>query len=214
MSNNLRKFPTDADYNSATLNYPAVSWVVSGDTVHFDKTAPTPPVANDKVMMGFSSSSDGGGNEIVLYNCGTSDIGLSIDAITINDVAADINCTSTERTTLNTWYTVKYTLANDGTFIGDWFSGHLGEGGLSTPSELELFFPAQITEMRNWPDNAKVVVCQASTPPVLNINASELELNGIYVPDESVNAYKADGSWSGWQEKIYPISDYTGNLPI
>ena len=43
MANNLKKFQTDAEYSAATLNYPAVSWVVSGDTVHFDKTAPTPP---------------------------------------------------------------------------------------------------------------------------------------------------------------------------
>ena len=214
MSNNLRKFSTEADYTSATLNYPAVSWVVSGDTVHFDKSAPTPPVANDKVMMGFRASNDGG-SEIAMYNCGTSNIGLSIDAITINDVSTDIsNCSSTERTTSNTWYTVKYTLANDGTYIGEWFSGELGEGGLSSPNDLELFFPAQITEMVSWPDNTKVVVCQASTPPVLNINASALELNGIYVPDESVNAYKANASWQGWQEIIYPISDYAGNLPI
>ena len=39
--NNLRKFNTEADYQAAELNYPAVSWIVSGDTVHFDKTAPT-----------------------------------------------------------------------------------------------------------------------------------------------------------------------------
>ena len=38
---NLRKFNTESEYNSATLNYPAVSWVVSGDIVHFDKETPT-----------------------------------------------------------------------------------------------------------------------------------------------------------------------------
>ena len=39
MANNLRKFNNEADYSAATLNYPAVSWVTSGDTVHFDKAA-------------------------------------------------------------------------------------------------------------------------------------------------------------------------------
>ena len=34
--NNLKKFATEADYNAATLNYPAVSWVTGTDTVHFD----------------------------------------------------------------------------------------------------------------------------------------------------------------------------------
>ena len=40
--NNLKKFNTEADYSAATLNYPAVSWVVSGDIVHFDKESQTP----------------------------------------------------------------------------------------------------------------------------------------------------------------------------
>lgn len=39
--NNLRKFNTENEYQAAQLNYPAVSWIVSGDTVHFDKAAPT-----------------------------------------------------------------------------------------------------------------------------------------------------------------------------
>ena len=40
---NLRKFNTEAEYSAATLNYPAVSWIVSADTVVYDKTEPTPP---------------------------------------------------------------------------------------------------------------------------------------------------------------------------
>lgn len=40
---NLRKFNTEADYSAATLNYPAVSWIVSADTVVYDKSEPTPP---------------------------------------------------------------------------------------------------------------------------------------------------------------------------
>jgi len=43
MANNLRKFQTESEYSSATLVTPAVSWVVATDTVHFDKTTPTPP---------------------------------------------------------------------------------------------------------------------------------------------------------------------------
>lgn len=44
MANNLKKFATEADYNSATLNTPAVSWVTATDNVHFDYNAtPIPP---------------------------------------------------------------------------------------------------------------------------------------------------------------------------
>lgn len=53
MAYNLKKFSTEYDYQSATLNYPAVSWVTSTDAVHFDKTAPTPSVA--KAVAYFSN---------------------------------------------------------------------------------------------------------------------------------------------------------------
>lgn len=43
MAFNLKKFQTEAEYNAATLNYPAVSWILSGDTVVYDKSEPTPP---------------------------------------------------------------------------------------------------------------------------------------------------------------------------
>lgn len=39
--NNLRKFNTENEYQSATLMRPSVSWVVSSDTVHFDNVIPT-----------------------------------------------------------------------------------------------------------------------------------------------------------------------------
>ena len=39
MANNLKRFNSEAEYQQASLNYPAVSWVVNGE-VHFDKTAP------------------------------------------------------------------------------------------------------------------------------------------------------------------------------
>lgn len=39
---NLRKFNTEENYNAAELNYPAVSWIVSGDTFHYDKEEPQP----------------------------------------------------------------------------------------------------------------------------------------------------------------------------
>lgn len=36
MAFNLRKFNTEAEYSAATLNYPAVSWIVSGDPIGGD----------------------------------------------------------------------------------------------------------------------------------------------------------------------------------
>ena len=42
---NLRKFNTEAEYSAATLNYPSVAWIVSGDTFHYDKEEPQPEPA-------------------------------------------------------------------------------------------------------------------------------------------------------------------------
>ena len=55
MANNLRRFQTEAQYSAATLNYPAVSWVVEGDGIHFDKASQV----NDKLMFCFNSGTDG-----------------------------------------------------------------------------------------------------------------------------------------------------------
>ena len=54
MANNLRKFATESEYNSATLNYPSVSWITGTDTVHFDKVSPIPP---KKLQLTYSDSS-------------------------------------------------------------------------------------------------------------------------------------------------------------
>lgn len=214
MSNNLRKFSTEADYTAATLNYPAVSWVVSGDTVHFDKTAPAPTPANDKVMMGFQASNDSG-HGILLYNCGSSESIAEVGDIDINDDnVGTSNCEVSNYTTANEYYTVKYTLADGVTTINDWFSGDLGEGNTSDNQNLEICFPPQTTEINNIPSNAKVLISQATTPPVMNENFSGLDLIAIYVPDDSLNDY-INSTWNDQQSNnIYPVSQYNGNLPI
>lgn len=62
---NLRKFDTYADYSAATLNYPAVSWIVSGNTVAFDAEA---PAVNGNLKLVFNISDTT--NETLIYNTG------------------------------------------------------------------------------------------------------------------------------------------------
>ncbi len=50
------------------------------------------------------------------------------------------------------------------------------------------------------------IVCHAVTPPVVSQDAFE-ELNAIFVPDESVDAYKAAEHWSSFSDRIHPLSD-------
>lgn len=213
--NNLKKFATEADYSAATLNYPAVSWVVSGDTVKYDKEAPVE--VNDKLMFSFISAegSAGSGKDIVIYNCGSSDVEQSVTSITVNDVAIQdfSNCTLSNYTQSDTVYVVKYGL--EGTTIGDWFSGDLGGGSSSGTEPIDVLIPSQITSIEDLPTDATALVVEATTPPSISIDwSSMVSINGIYVPDAAVNTYKATTGWEDENEKIYPISEYEGNLPV
>ena len=62
---NLKRFNTYADYSAATLNYPAVSWIVSENTVEFDAEA---PVVNGNLKLVFNISDTT--NETLIYNTG------------------------------------------------------------------------------------------------------------------------------------------------
>ena len=55
-----------------------------------------------------------------------------------------------------------------------------------------------------------IVICRAVTPPSLGSNGYLSMLTAVYVPDESVSAYKAASVWSGIAAKIKPMSEYTG----
>ena len=56
------------------------------------------------------------------------------------------------------------------------------------------------------------VVIRATTPPTLaDVNAfNETNNCPIYVPDASVNAYKAASNWSALASRIKPLSEYNG----
>ena len=63
--------------------------------------------------------------------------------------------------------------------------------------------------------NNITIICRASTPPTLGgaffgytvVNAA---IEGIYVPDESIEAYKTATNWSAYANKILPLSQYKG----
>ena len=55
-----------------------------------------------------------------------------------------------------------------------------------------------------------VVICRAATPPTLGSNNYLTNLTAVYVPDDSVSAYKTATTWSGFAAKIKPLSEYTG----
>lgn len=58
----------------------------------------------------------------------------------------------------------------------------------------------------------KVVVCKAVTPPVIHTQAFMVAsaIEAIYVPDASVDAYKAATNWATYAAQIKPMSEYNG----
>ena len=206
--NNLRKFANEAEYSAATLNYPAVSWVVSGDTVHYDKTSGSPtPVVNDKVMVyAYTTYSS---DDLILWNEAATP---NFTSITVNDTEVQ-NPNSTYRlddVEVGT-YLVKYGF--NSTEIGDWFTGEIG-GKSSGIHPIEVLIPSQITNIANYPGNIEKMVVEATTPPSVEGLGSVLSGAYFYVPDDVVNTYKDSGYWSDVASNIYPISDYQGNLPV
>lgn len=208
--NNLKKFATEAEYSAATLNYPAVSWIVSGDTVHFDKTAPAPTV-NDKVII--ASYGGTGETDFYFYNCeasSSSDItAITLDDVEVNPITSQTNTSAVDASQL---HIAKYDLSV--TTVGDWCSGELGCSQASLPANVEILIPSQITAIDYMPTNIIKLVIEAETPPTTSLPSSGYEdLQGIYVPDAALSAY--EGIWGGtFYDRIYPISEYQGNLPV
>jgi hypothetical protein len=72
--------------------------------------------------------------------------------------------------------------------------------------------PATVTSMQMtaFADNYmnRVLIMEPVTPP--SINGTFYSTYDIYVPDDSVEEYKAASNWSSAASKIHPMSEYTG----
>ena len=80
--------------------------------------------------------------------------------------------------------------------------------------------PSSVTEIGqyviggNYDSNVKnvpIVICRATTPPRLGtVKANNGAHQAIYVPDESVEAYKTATNWNAFADIILPLSQYNG----
>lgn len=82
---------------------------------------------------------------------------------------------------------------------------------LSCYSLQKVELPSSITEIGNYAFNSigalSVIYVKATTPPTLGSSAipSVIEIQKIYVPAESVEAYKSATNWADYAEKIEAI---------
>lgn len=211
--NNLKKFATEAEYSAATLNYPAVSWITANDSIHFDKSAPTP--SNDKIMMAWHSPSGTSGKDIALWNAAASLPPTELfNSLTINnvDVIGTIGSDGTleNYSTPDTDYLVKYDLIND-TTITDIFSGDLGGGWGSSAQNIDFLIPSQVTEIQSLPQNVGNLVVEVATPPTTSFDWSAFK-GTVYVPDNALSVYQT--AWNASHVTVLPISEYQGLLPV
>lgn len=213
--NNLRKFATEADYSAATLNYPAVSWVVSGDTVHFDKTSPVPPVVNTKVKFAFETDSCAGGKQYFLPYDSSEEFIQSMNSITLNGEPLTPGGSGIEITlAANTSYLAEYDLKSGVTDVHYWFDKECyGIGCSSAVLSYDILFPAQVVTIDGLNSCTNNFIFEGTVPPSGSFSLSGGNFH-IYVPDSAVNTYKQSERWSSFAASIYPISEYQGNIPI
>ena len=210
MANNLRKFNTEADYSAATLNYPAVSWVVSGDTVHYDLSGATPTV-NTKVKIAFTTDSCGSGKEFTVAGDNSMINDGIVTAITVNGEALQLSSSMVAlQLSANTDYLIEYSLADNVTDVGSAFYIFGAEGCDEASIKYDILFPSQVTNISGI-YSPLALIFESTTPPTTSLSGSDIPGN-IFVPDSAVSTYEASAWYSS--SNIHPISDYSGNIPV
>ena len=211
--NNLKKFSTEADYSAATLNYPAVSWVTGTDTVHFDKGG---AAVNNNVKIAFTTDACGAEKSFDVLNSSYITETLAIlNGITVNGEPFTPSSSDAKiYLVANTDYLIEYELKDDVTDVNNFFSLQAAEGCSSTSIKYDILFPAQVNEIDGLQDSINNMILESETPPTATFNSSDISsIVGIYVPDSAVNTYKSASVWDSFEYKIYPISEYSGNIP-
>lgn len=226
MANNLRKFQNEAEYSAATLNYPAVSWVINGE-VHFDKTAPETfggltvkyYIENPTVEVLLFNGGGGSSTSESSSESGSGGGGGALPTRMIVD--------GNEETPISTWrfetageHIVQYEFADDivpsnflvqtlatEAIIGDDIT-EIGNESFNCTSLTSVTIGTGITSIGDTAfydyGNLASITIEATTPPTLG----NYSLSGdfpIYVPAESVNAYKTEIVWLDYASRIEAI---------
>lgn len=214
MARNLRKFQNEAEYSAATLNYPAVSWVVNGE-VHFDKTAPIPPFGGLTVKYNITDTTseitlfNGGGGSSTSESSSESGSGSGGGGALPTRMIVD----GVEETPINTWrfetageHIVQYEF-EDNTVTQD-FIQNVAD---SIPDATEVIVGTDITIIGSAAFNNSYLTsatCLSATPPIIGdtIVFGGGSLNyPIYVPASAVDTYKAAHFWSNLASRIQAI---------
>lgn len=206
MARNLRKFQSEVEYSAATLNYPAVSWVVGGE-VHFDKTAPTFGGLTVKYNITVPTS------EVTLFNGGgdsssssdsSSDSGSGGGGALPTRMIVD----GVEETPINTWrfetageHIVQYEFEDD--TVPQEFLNAIN-------TAKEVIVGTDIVGLGSSAFNVELTsaTCLSTTPPTIGdiiTFGGGSQIYPIYVPSSAVNTYKTTLFWSDLASRIQAI---------
>lgn len=96
------------------------------------------------------------------------------------------------------------------TTLGDqWVWGCKNITLIDLPSTITTITGAGIHTYASSGQKNYIVICRAVTPPTLGSSNYLTKLTAVYVPDESVDAYKTATKWKDFASKIKSMSEYT-----
>lgn len=210
---NLRKFNTESEYNSATLNYPAVSWVVSGDIVHFDKETPVPPTPSFSGLTVYYNITDisqptqlfkGGGSG---SGSGSDSGGALPSAMIIDGTAVEV--TNTYQFSTTGEHIVQYSIENDfkeipnnflsnittviKVIIGDYFE-KIGNAFQSCSGLTSVTIPSGVTSIGNVAFNqctslTSITSNVATAPSITENTFRNVSANGVLTVPSGSQGY-------------------------
>lgn len=111
-----------------------------------------------------------------------------------------------------------YNTASVNTFVSIVLPSNIssfGNGAFYRMAALQkINIPSKVTNLANYVFSGctglRIILCYPSSPPTIQGYTFQSVSGIFYVPDESVDAYKAANRWSSFASRIHPLSEYTG----
>lgn len=192
----LKKFATRAEYDvfmDTNADFPFVGYIEDEKKVEY--MAQRPPIQFEDAEV----------LRVLLAN------GVGADGVITESQARAV-------TSIGTWFRgntaiKRFTELQYFTSVkefGNFYLNDLGAPFYGCSSLEAIVLPESTTRIGNYAfdgcNKLTSIVCLATTPPNYNTNPLPSSVN-MYVPDESVDAYKA--KWTSYASRIYPLSQYT-----
>lgn len=155
----------------------------------------------------FKSSSIGDFHEFQYFTSVTSLVQMAFRGSTITDITFPNSIVSIDQYAFNNCAGLTSIKLNEGVKT-------VGNQWIWQTNNMKLIdFPSTMTTMNSlgFQTNGRisyVCICRATTPPSLGNSSYTNALLAFYVPDDSVDLYKAASKWANFATKIKPLSEY------